>query len=206
MVHYIDKPALLLYATTYVLQLVVIHTSEAEQDALFVNSARVGGLKIGGHWSVYSCHRIFEITNKFCYLCLWLLTFRSLLDQKSLCRCLFATSFLHIISLPCHFPFASLCTLHYVDWLNYRLHWLHTVAMHIQTSTIEEKRRRLTLSSSRLTGYAIEFRWVILMYKYYHLNQTILYSFVLVCWTLLVCYNNRSGKGKNQRNMWSTVQ
>ena len=52
MVHYIDKPALL-YATTYVLQLVVIHTSEAEQDALFGNSARVGGLKIGGHWSVY---------------------------------------------------------------------------------------------------------------------------------------------------------
>ena len=38
------------------------------------------------------------------------------------------------------------------------LHWLPTVAMHIQTSTIEEKRRRLTLSSSRLTGYAIEFR------------------------------------------------
>ena len=52
MVHYIDKPALL-YATTYVLQLVVIHTSEAEQDALFGNSARVGGLKIGGHSSVY---------------------------------------------------------------------------------------------------------------------------------------------------------
>ena len=41
MVHYIDKPALL-YATTYVLQLVVIHTSEeAEEDALFGNSARV---------------------------------------------------------------------------------------------------------------------------------------------------------------------
>ena len=62
MVHYIDKPALL-YATTYVLQLVVIHTSEAEQDALFGNSARVGGLKIGGHSSVYSCHRNFELTN-----------------------------------------------------------------------------------------------------------------------------------------------
>ena len=52
MVHYIDKPALL-YATTYVLQLVVIHTSEeAEEDALFGNSARVRGLKIGGHWSL----------------------------------------------------------------------------------------------------------------------------------------------------------
>ena len=47
MVHYIDKPALL-YATTYVLQLVVIHTSEAEEDALFGNSARVGGRKVGG--------------------------------------------------------------------------------------------------------------------------------------------------------------
>ena len=47
MVHYIDKPALL-YATTYVLQLVVIHTSEAEEDALFGNSTRVGGTKVGG--------------------------------------------------------------------------------------------------------------------------------------------------------------
>ena len=64
MVHYIDKPALL-YATTYVLQLVVIHTSEeAEEDALFGNSARVRGLKIVGHWSVYSCHRNFELTLK----------------------------------------------------------------------------------------------------------------------------------------------
>ena len=66
MVHYIDKPALL-YATTYVLQLVVIHTSEeAEEDALFGNSARVGGLKIRGHSSVYRCHKNFELTNKFC--------------------------------------------------------------------------------------------------------------------------------------------
>ena len=116
MVHYIDKPALL-YATTYVLQLVVIHTSEeAEEDALFGNSARVRGLKIGGHSSVYSRHRYFEVTNKFCYINPWLPTFRSRLDQKSICRRLFATGFLHIISLPCHFPFASLCTLHYVDW------------------------------------------------------------------------------------------
>ena len=52
MVHYIDKPALL-YATTYVLQLVVIHTSEAEQDALFGNNARVRGLKID--WGPLEC-------------------------------------------------------------------------------------------------------------------------------------------------------
>jgi hypothetical protein len=57
MVHYIDKPALL-YATTYVLQLVVIHTSEAEQDALFGNSARVVGLKIRGHSSDYRGHKV----------------------------------------------------------------------------------------------------------------------------------------------------
>lgn len=57
------------------------------------------------------------------------------------------------LSFPLRFlVYSSLCR------LNYRLHWLPTVAMHIQTSTIEEKRRRLTLSSSRLTGYAIEFR------------------------------------------------
>lgn len=57
------------------------------------------------------------------------------------------------LSFPLRFlVYSSLCR------LNYRLHWLPTVAMHIQTSTIEEKRRRLTLSSSRLTGYAIEIR------------------------------------------------